>query len=81
MTFGTLRRSVGVETTPLLSLARTLGIWDNGLWRRGVAQFGSAPRSGRGGQRFKSSRPDHYLACVLGRWKDQGLRLRPHGQK
>ena len=24
-----------------------------------MAQFGSAPRSGRGGRRFKSSRPDH----------------------
>jgi hypothetical protein len=26
---------------------------------RGVAQPGSAPRSGRGSRRFKSSRPDH----------------------
>ena len=26
----------------------------------GVAQSGSAPRSGRGGRRFKSSRPDHH---------------------
>jgi hypothetical protein len=29
------------------------------LWgQRGVAQFGSAPRLGRGGQRFKSAHPD-----------------------
>ena len=28
---------------------------------RGVAQHGSAPRSGRGGPRFKSGRPDHFL--------------------
>jgi hypothetical protein len=27
-------------------------------FRRGVAQFGSAPRLGRGGRRFKSARPD-----------------------
>ena len=27
---------------------------------RGVAQHGSAPRSGRGGPRFKSGRPDHF---------------------
>jgi hypothetical protein len=26
--------------------------------RRGVAQFGSAPRLGRGGRRFESARPD-----------------------
>ncbi len=29
--------------------------------KRGVAQPGSAPRSGRGGRRFKSSLPDQYL--------------------
>src|SRR5258708_4239030 len=29
---------------------------------RSVAQSGSAPRSGRGGRRFKSCHSDHYLA-------------------
>ena len=28
---------------------------------RGVAQLGSAPASGAGGRKFKSSRPDHAL--------------------
>ncbi len=35
---------------------------------RGVAQTGSAPRSGRGGRRFKSSRPDQsFLHDLMGR--------------
>ena len=31
-----------------------------GAGNRAVAQFGSAPRSGRGGRRFKSCQPDHF---------------------
>ena len=31
---------------------------DDAETRRAVAQLGSAPRSGRGGRRFKSSQPD-----------------------
>jgi hypothetical protein len=34
---------------------------------RGVAQFGSAPRLGRGGRRFKSARPDSITAQLNGR--------------
>src|SRR5260370_4034583 len=33
--------------------------------RRGVAQPGSAPGSGPGGRRFKSSRPDHSFQGVI----------------
>jgi hypothetical protein len=38
------------------------------LVNRGVAQPGSAPRSGRGGRRFESSHPDQalHLPAVLG---------------
>lgn len=32
--------------------------------KRDVAQFGRAPRSGRGGRWFKSSHPDHIKAIV-----------------
>ena len=31
--------------------------------KRGVAQLGSAPRSGRGGRRFKSAHPDQSKHC------------------
>ena len=41
----------------LLSLERPCGSEQPG---RGVAQPGSAPGSGPGGRRFKSSRPDHF---------------------
>ena len=34
---------------------------------RGVAQPGRALRSGRGGRRFKSSRPDHFIFLKNGR--------------
>lgn len=39
----------------------------SGTQRRGVAQLGSAPRSGRGGRRFKSDRPDQ-TECP---WKER----------
>ncbi len=35
---------------------------------RDVAQSGRAPRSGRGGRWFKSSRPDHPLNVAFRRW-------------
>src|SRR5580704_15032289 len=36
---------------------------------RGVAQPGSAPGSGPGGRRFKSSRPDHsFQGVIWGSW-------------
>jgi hypothetical protein len=40
---------------------------------RGVAQLGSAPRSGRGGRRFKSSHPDSRKAL-----RNQGLIIWPN---
>ena len=46
-------------------------------WRlpRGVAQLGSALRSGRRGRRFKSCHPDH---CISAGQSNDGLRWRPH---
>src|SRR5712692_2156009 len=34
--------------------------FDRSVGRRGVAQLGSAPASGAGGRKFKSSRPDYF---------------------
>ena len=44
----------GLRYAPLCSRARIFRARD-----RAVAQLGSAPRSGRGGRRFKSCQPDH----------------------
>ena len=45
--------------------------------RRDVAQLGSAPCSGRGGRKFESCHPDHFLGKDIllkniGRGKDSG---------
>ena len=45
---------------------------------RSVAQSGSAPRSGRGGRRFKSCHSDHYLAQNGGRASVHHERDRDH---
>ena len=39
------------------------GAIDRLRWSRSVAQPGSAPRSGRGGRRFKSCHSDHFPHC------------------
>jgi hypothetical protein len=38
--------------------------FDRSVGRRGVAQLGSAPASGAGGRKFKSSRPDYFKRWV-----------------
>src|ERR1700730_8835237 len=50
----------------LLETAGRLGIYPGFLVRRSVAQSGSAPRSGRGGRRFKSCHSDQ-LSCISDR--------------
>ncbi len=47
------------------------------LHNRGVAQPGSAPRSGRGCRRFKSSRPDHSELVQPGALITVGARREP----
>ena len=34
------------------------------MYFRGVAQFGRAPRLGRGGRWFESSRSDHFILSI-----------------
>mgnify|MGYP000340738976 CR=1 FL=1 len=46
-------------------LAKPRNIRYTNLRCRDVAQFGSAPRSGRGGRRFESCHPDH---CIISRY-------------
>ena len=47
------------------------------MWRRGVAQLGSAPASGAGGRWFKSSRPDHFRVSCRNR-SGRGHRVASH---
>ncbi len=49
----------------------TVGARNSEYRNRDVAQFGSAPCSGRGGRKFESCHPD--FVCLL--FKDYGTRL------
>src|SRR6202008_3910307 len=57
-------RVAGSAVIAFLKLAFKDAVDIRPAFSRSVAQSGSAPRSGRGGRRFKSCHSDHYLAEV-----------------
>ena len=62
MEFKRLIGQMGNGVDCLFLLSGTV-YWTEKIFR-GVAQPGSAPRSGRGGRRFESCRPDKELSCL-----------------
>ena len=74
------RRRNATEPLPLPLAGTKCGGYKPAVWSRSVAQPGSAPRSGRGGRRFKSCHSDQHLADFQTRfatgyataWVDEG---------